>query len=124
MLVDGDFDREPPVRRNQVFHDLRATRGFCDIGIVAGRVFSMSGSIPQTPSGAGSMTPPMSPSPKVMMSIKDLQGQAERQRGAAPLPKGGGGVDSRVRGVGRRHLADRVRRLLLTSFNSGTKHTR
>jgi hypothetical protein len=57
--------------------------------------------MPQIPSGAGSMTPPISPIPSVMMSIKALRSRLSAiARRSSGLSKGGAaGLTSMVRGT-------------------------
>jgi len=71
-VAGGDFDRQPLVGAvAEALHDAACLRAvFRDVGIVAGKVLSISRGIPHTPSGGGCIAPPTSPCPKVMMSIK------------------------------------------------------
>src|SRR5215472_16948133 len=63
-----------------------STRFFCTSGSYPGNVLSISAGMPQTPSGGGCMTPPMSPFPIVRVSIKawrsKLSATARRRSGS------------------------------------------
>src|SRR5215469_14710458 len=106
QLVDQDYrriavardvacrhrDREPFV--GAVTELLQNLTGFGavlgDIGIIAGQRLEQLRGMLQTPSGAGSTVPPISPCPSVMMSIKALRSKVKdiaRRRSA--LSKGG-----------------------------------
>src|SRR5215471_3362076 len=63
-----------------------SARFFCTSGTYPGNVLSISDGMPQTPSGGGCMTPPMSPFPIVRVSIKawrsKLSATARRRSGS------------------------------------------
>src|SRR6516162_5636474 len=91
-----------------------AARFFATLGSYPGRVLSISGGIPQTPSGGGCIAPPMSPCPKVRTSMKAWWSYTERHRPPqlGVVKRRRGAIDQQgARQVGREHRADRLRRL-------------